>query len=793
MRTAISSLFAATALLAAAPHALSAQGYGSSTAASGEDLFVGESLNERGPGYVFVYRRSDGTWAEVQRLQASDAAAGDHFGRALATSGDDLLVGATVVDGTRGAVYVFRRGSDGMWSQTDRISASDGAEGDAFGRALAVAGDVALAASWAHGEARGAVYALTRDETGRWSEEAKLTAGEGQPEEWFGFSLATDGRIALVGARGREGEAGEVHAFRRSASGEWTDAGTIAMEEADANAQFGSAVALHGGLALVGAPGANGRTGAVYGYALDEDSGEWTQRGVLQPFEVGYADFGRSIVPSPQGGDLWIGAPLAGGFEGRAFFASWDEDSQSWGAMTKVSVEGLAQGDGLGGAIAAGDDVVVAGLAGDDFGAGTAAILARSPGGDWTAEATVASEIAGLDAVTGGDVACEEGAASVFTCSDVDLVSFLPVQRLGGGRGVKVNDVWGWTDPVTGTEWALVGRYDGTAFVDLSDPGNPIYAGELPLTEGARPNVWRDVKVYENHAFIVADGAGEHGMQVFDLTRLRDVADPPRTFEATAHYDRIHSAHNIVLNEETGFAYAVGASGGGDTCGGGLHMIDVREPAEPTFAGCFADAATGRQRTGYSHDAMCIVYHGPDEEHRGKEICFGSNETALSIADVTDKDAPVALAMEEYPNAQYSHQGWIDPEHEYFYMNDELDELGGAVANTRTLIWDVKDLDEPLLVNEHLSENRSSDHNLYILDDVMFQSNYVSGLRVLDISDRLNPEEIGYFDTVPWGEDEPGFDGSWSNYPYFASGIVVVTSGAEGVFVLRQARRDLVP
>ena len=75
---------------------------------------------------------------------------------------------------------------------------------------------------------------------------------------------------------------------------------------------------------------------------------------------------------------------------------------------------------------------------------------------------------------------------------------------------------------------------------------------------------------------------------------------------------------------------------------------------------------------------------------------------------------------------------------------------------------------------------------MYIRDNLMYQSNYVSGLRILDISDPANPVEVGFFDTVPAGEDAPGFDGSWSNYPFFESGTIVVTSGAEGMFLLRK-------
>ena len=226
------------------------------------------------------------------------------------------------------------------------------------------------------------------------------------------------------------------------------------------------------------------------------------------------------------------------------------------------------------------------------------------------------------------------------------------------------------------------------------------------------------MKVYADHVFIVADMAADHGMQVFDLTRLREFSSEMLTFEMDAHYDRINSVHNIVINEETGFAYAVGSSGGGDSCGGGLHMVNIQEPKNPVFAGCFADPSTGRSGTGYSHDAQCVIYDGPDREHAGKEICFGSNETALSIADVTDKDNPIALAMGEYPNVAYTHQGWLTEDQAYFYMNDELDEVRGLTQGTRTLIWDVSDLDEPIMVKEHISENTASDHNLYIVGNL---------------------------------------------------------------------------
>ena len=388
-----------------------------------------------------------------------------------------------------------------------------------------------------------------------------------------------------------------------------------------------------------------------------------------------------------------------------------------------------------------------------------------------------------------GPIRCEAGMAGPYPCEGIDLVSRLAPWEIGLEDGF-VSDMWGWTDPATGIEWALVGHTFGTAFVNLADPVHPFMAGLLPPTRGSHPSGWRDIKVYDDHAFVVSDGAGPHGLQVFDLTVLRQVAGPPVSFAPTALYDRFHSAHNLAVNEETGFAYVVGGSGGGNSCGGGLHMIDIRVPRNPVFAGCFLDPSTGRGQTGYTHDAVCVVYRGPDAEHRGREICFGSNETALSVADVTDKGDPRALSATSYPNVAYTHQGWLDEAHEYLYMNDEFDEAFEMVSGTRTIVWDVRDLDDPLPVGEFIGTTGATDHNLFVVGDLMYQSNYVAGLRVVSIADREDPAEVAFFDLEPEGANEPDLNaGSWSNYPFFGSGVIGVTSMDGGVFFVRLSGR----
>ncbi|MEM1093566.1 MAG: choice-of-anchor B family protein [Bacteroidota bacterium] len=377
------------------------------------------------------------------------------------------------------------------------------------------------------------------------------------------------------------------------------------------------------------------------------------------------------------------------------------------------------------------------------------------------------------------EVPCDNGRAASFPCENVELVSFLPKADMGA-RFTQLNDMWGWTDPETGRNYAIVGRHDGTSFVDVSDPANPVYLGDLPKPAASTAKVWRDIKVYNDHAFIVADQTLRHGMQVFDLTRLRGLTEDAGTFTEDTRYTGVENAHNIVINESTGFAYLVGSN----TCGGGLHIVNIQDPMNPTFEACFAHPNTGRRGTGYTHDAQCIVYDGPDADYSGREICFNSNETAVSIADVTDKSDIIPISIGTYPNSRYIHQGWLTPDQRYFIQNDELDEFNRVVTETRTLIWDLEDLDSPELLTEYEASVPAIDHNIYVVGDRAYLANYTSGLRILDISDIENPVEVGFFDTYP-DNDRAVFAGVWTSYPFFGDGTVAISSQGEGLFMVR--------
>lgn len=364
---------------------------------------------------------------------------------------------------------------------------------------------------------------------------------------------------------------------------------------------------------------------------------------------------------------------------------------------------------------------------------------------------------------------CSGGMAGGFPCDGYDLQSKITLAEMSASDG---NDSWGWTDPNDGKEYALVGLDNGTAFIDISNPTNPLYLGKLPTHTSA--SIWRDIKVYNNYAFIVSE-AGGHGMQVFDLTRLRNVASPPETFTEDAHLGVFGSAHNIAINEDSGYAYVIGAN----AANGGPLFIDISNPLSPFQIGDY-------DGSDYTHDAQIITYDGPDTDYTGKEILFGSNENEVVIVDVTDKSNPLLISTMSYSNTVYSHQGWLTEDRNFFLLGDEIDEQTFGF-NTRTIVFDVSDLDNPSWNFDYSANISSTDHNGYVKGNTFYLASYSGGLRVIDISDieNQNMSEIGYFDTYP-ANNNANYSGTWNVYPFFESGNIVI-SGQGGFTLVKES------
>ncbi len=366
---------------------------------------------------------------------------------------------------------------------------------------------------------------------------------------------------------------------------------------------------------------------------------------------------------------------------------------------------------------------------------------------------------------------CINGFAGEYPCNDYDLLAHISLTDLN--LSTDGNDCWGWTDPLTNNEYALMGSNKTLTFIDITDPISPKIMGFLDTQTVSSP--WRDVKVFNNYAYVVSEAAG-HGMQVFDLTRLRDVVDAPETFSNDAFYSGFGKAHNIVINEDSGFAYAVGTS----SFSGGPHFVDINDPLNPVAAGGFSGG-------GYSHDAQVVTYKGPDTDYTDKEILIGSNANQVVIVDVTDKSAPITISTVTYQNIGYTHQGWFTEDQQYFILGDELDErdFGG---NTRTIVFDFTDLDNPIYHTEYIGPTAAIDHNGYTKGTTYFQANYTAGVRMIDLSNiaAKNFTEIGSFDTYP-ENDLASFRGTWNVYPYFPSGNIIISDINRGFFIIRKS------
>lgn len=371
---------------------------------------------------------------------------------------------------------------------------------------------------------------------------------------------------------------------------------------------------------------------------------------------------------------------------------------------------------------------------------------------------------------------CEDGFADIYPCKEYNLMAYIPIETLAEASA-SGTDCWGWTDPTTQKEYALFCASSGVSFVDISLPNEPVFLGKLPTA--TINSSWRDVKVYNNHAYIVADNANDHGMQIFDLTRLRNVSNPPETFTADSRYTGFGSAHNMVINEDTGFAYAVGTTRSGTYAGGPL-FINIQDPINPTDAGGFP---------GYAHDAQVVTYNGPDMRYTNKEILIGSNENEVVIVDVTDKFNPTKISSITYNNVGYTHQGWFTEDMTYFILGDELDEVN--IGNqTRTIIFDFTDLEDPKYHMDYLGPTAAIDHNGYVKENVYYQASYTAGFREINISniEGKTISETGFFDTYP-ENNNTSFNGAWSVYPFFPSGNIIISDINRGLFVIR--KKDL--
>ncbi|MEO7330371.1 MAG: FG-GAP repeat protein, partial [Minicystis sp.] len=296
--------------------------FGTGVALDGDTAIVGAYQKSGAAGAAYVFVRSGAAWSQQAKLVAADPSPGDCFGISVSVSGDTALIGAYgKLNGgqTAGAAYVFTR-SGAVWSQQAKLVPADNAAGDAFGISTALDGDTALIGAMWKNQTRGAAYVFARSGV-MWSQQAKLVAADGQPDDQLGNAVALSGNLALIGAFHAGPKApgsGAAYAFQRQGD-VWSLDAKLFPADGAATDFFGYALALSGTSALVGAPN-NSQAGFDAGatYAFDRSTGSWSPQAKLLASNAAAVDnFGRAIAMNAS--SAVIGAPLVQSFTGAAY------------------------------------------------------------------------------------------------------------------------------------------------------------------------------------------------------------------------------------------------------------------------------------------------------------------------------------------------------------------------------------------------------------------------------------------------------------------------------------------
>lgn len=330
------------------------------------------------------------------------------------------------------------------------------------------------------------------------------------------------------------------------------------------------------------------------------------------------------------------------------------------------------------------------------------------------------------------------GQHSDYFAQNVELKS-----NIQPGNETRYSDVWGYVDD-GGNEYAILGAYGGTYFIDVTHPNDPKV---VDFVHGPS-SIWRDIKTHKDYAYVGTEGrGGGEGLQIIDLSFLPDSVS---LVNVSKEYFR--SSHNIFI--DNGYLYAVGTEHED-----GVHILDISDPLNPIEVGIYSES-------GYVHDVFV--------RNNLMIVCAATN---YALVNINLKEYPRLITESPELPGIYAHSGWMTEDGKYFYATDEF--------NVRDLI--VFDIGNPgkswnIVVPEWQMNSNSTIHNVFIKNNFAHISYYGDGYVVLDISDPASPQLVGHYDTEP--NAEAGYKGAWGCYPYLPSGNILISDINNGLFVL---------
>ncbi len=343
-------------------------------AVAGDTAVVGAAGNASGRGAAYVFTRAGTTWTEQAILTATDGAASDLFGGAVAVAGDTAVSGAYNHNSQRGAAYAFTR-TGITWTEQAKLTASDAAANDHFGFSVALAGDTALVGANEKSSLRGAAYVFTRSGA-TWTQQAKLVPADAADVDLFGVSVALDGDTAIVGAEGKDSFQGVAYVFTRTGT-TWTQLAMLVAADAAASDRFGNRVAVAGDTAVVGAPRKVSNQGAAY--VFTRTGTNWTQQAKLVPADAANSDlFGASVAVAVAGDAAVVGAYGKSSFRGAAY--AFTRTGTTWTEQLQLTPSDAALNDQIGSSVALVGGTAVVGAPNKTGGRGAAYVFDLSGG-----------------------------------------------------------------------------------------------------------------------------------------------------------------------------------------------------------------------------------------------------------------------------------------------------------------------------------------------------------------------------------------------------------------------------
>jgi hypothetical protein len=369
-------------------------------------------------GSAYVYeQQEDGTWQQIAKLTADDGASNDEFGSSVDIDGDVAVIGA-FGDGDNGdysgSAYVYEQHADGTWQQIAKLTADDGASSDYFGYSVAIDAGVAVIGADGdddNGSSSGSAYVYEQQAGGTWQQIAKLTADDGVANDLFGSSVALDAGVAVIGARYGEGDfSGSAYVYEQQADGTWQQVAKLTADDGASDDEFGYSVDIDGDVAVIGAiaDDDNGAySGSVYVYEQQAD-GTWPQTTKLTADDGAESDYFGSSVAIDAGVAV-IGA--SGDFSGSAYVYEQQADG-TWQQTAKLTADDGASGDYFGSSVATSDGVAVIGASSD---------------GDFSGSAYVYEDVP-TNTDCNGDVNCNQ----VVDVADLDVILSLWNQDVDG-------------------------------------------------------------------------------------------------------------------------------------------------------------------------------------------------------------------------------------------------------------------------------------------------------------------------------------------------------------------------